>query len=279
MKHEEGTFQGAHAHQIYYQTWLPDGTPKAILLIVHGLGEHGGRYGNVVNRFVRQGYAVYALDHIGHGRSEGGREQIDRFSDYTETLKRFVEMVKTWQPGRPLFLLGHSMGGLIAVRYLLDHQHEFRGAIISAPALKAGDGVSQATITIGKLLSKVAPSMGVLALDASLISRDPVVVTDYEQDPLTFHGKTPARLAAEMLNSMSEVEGRMREISLPFIVLQGTDDQLVNPAGAEMLYEHAGSVDKTLKTYDGLYHEVLNEPEHEQVLDDVEAWLTVQLTT
>jgi alpha-beta hydrolase superfamily lysophospholipase len=140
---------------------------KAVLLIVYGLGEHSGRYMNVVNHFVPLGYAVYELDHIGHGKSDGEREMVDRFEDYTNTLSIYVNMVKGWQPGKPIILLGQSMGGLIVPYYLLDHQSDFKAAVIFAPAIKIPDSVSPITITMGKILSSIAPKAGILGLDTN----------------------------------------------------------------------------------------------------------------
>jgi acylglycerol lipase len=277
MQHIEGNFKGVRNADIFYQAWLPDGDVKAVLLVVHGLGEHSGRYANHVDYFVPRGYAIYALDHLGHGKSDGEREVIERFSDYTDTLRIFHGMVKEWQPEKPIFILGHSMGGLITSTYLLDHQDEFTGAILSAPAIKVGDDISSLTITVGKIISRVMPKMGVLALDDAGISRDPAVVQAYRDDPLVFQGKTPARLGAEMLGAMQRVTDAAGTITLPFIVVQGTGDKLVAPAGAQMLYDTAGSADKTLKLYDGLYHEVHNEPERDVMFADVEAWLDAHL--
>lgn len=165
------------------------------------------------------------------------------------------------------------MGGLIATHYLLDNQDKFQGAVISAPAIKVSDAVSQGTITMGKILSVLAPKAGVLALDAGMISQDPEVVKTYVNDPLVFHSKTPARLAAEMLKAMLRVKAEVNKINLPFIALQGSEDKLVDPAGAQMLYDEATSKDKTLKVYQGFFHEVFNEPGRAQVLKDVETWL------
>ena len=276
MQYIEGNFKGVRNLNIYYQGWLPAEDGKAVLLVVHGLGEHSGRYQNVVDHFVPLGYAVYGLDHIGHGKSEGGRELVERFDDFTDTLSIFYKMVTDWQADKPIFLLGHSMGGAIASYYLLDHQADFKGAIISAPAVKVGDSVSPATITLSKVLSKIAPKMGLLALDVNTISRDPEVVEAYVNDPLVFHGKTPARLAAELLSAMLRITAEAGKITLPIIVVQGSEDKLVDPSGAQMLYDKASSKDKTLKIYEGLYHEVFNEPEHNQVLKDVEEWLETQ---
>jgi alpha-beta hydrolase superfamily lysophospholipase len=237
------------------------------------LGEYCGRYTNVVNHFVPLGYAVYGLDHIGHGKSDGGREQVERFADYTEPLTTYYNMVKGWQPGKPIFILGHSLGGLITTYYLLDNQDKFKGAIISAPGIKVPANISPMTITMGKVLSIIAPKAGILALDATGVSRDPEVVKTYVNDPLVFHGKTPARLAAEMLRAMQRVTAEVEKITLPFIAIQGSADKLVDPTGAQMLSDRAGSKDKTLKVYEGLYHEVHNEPECGTMFEDLEAWL------
>jgi alpha-beta hydrolase superfamily lysophospholipase len=273
MEHVEGSFKGVRNADIYQQAWLPDEEAKAVVLVVHGLGEHSGRYMNVVNAVVPRGYAVYALDHIGHGKSEGGREVVERFEDYTDTLTIYLTRVKDQQAGKPVFLLGHSMGGLIASTYLLDHQDAFGGAVISAPAVRIGDNVSKGTILMSKVLSAVAPKMGVLALDAAGISRDPEVVQAYVDDPLVFHGKTPARLAAEMLKAMMRVTAEAGTIHLPILIVQGSEDSLVDPGGAQMLYDTVSSPDKTLKVYEGFFHEVCNEPECALVLEDIGAWL------
>jgi len=277
MDHIEGNFKGVRNTNIYYQAWLPDGAVKAVLLIVHGLGEHSGRYRNVVDHFVPLGYAIYALDHIGHGKSDGEREIVAKFADFTDTLTIFQDMVKEWQKEKPVFLLGHSLGGAIVSYYLLDHQAGLKGAIISAPAVKVGDGITPMTITMSKVLSKIAPKMGVLALDATLISKDPLVVEAYVNDPLVFHGKTPARMGAEMLSAMQRISTEAGKITLPILIVQGGDDKLVDPAGAKMLNELASSKDKTLAIYAGMYHEVFNEPNRMRVLKEVETWLAARL--
>ena len=277
MNHIDGSFRSVRNTNIYYQAWLPDEEVKAVLLIVHGSSEHSGRYMNVVNHFVPLGYAVYGFDHIGHGRSDGKREYVERFSDYTDTLTVYFEMVKGWQAGKPVFLFGHSMGGLIASYYLLDHQDSFRGAVISAPAVKVSDSISRVTIIMGRILSVLAPKMGLLRLEDNYISRDSKVVEAYVNDPLVFHGKTTARMGAELLKAMFRVTAEADRISLPFIVVQGSEDKIVDPGGAQMLYDRASSADKTIKIYDGLFHEVFNEPERARVLKDVETWLATHV--
>ncbi len=273
MKHIEGSFKGVRNSGIHYQAWLPEGEVKAVLLVVHGLGEHSGRYMNVVNHFVPLGYAVYGCDHIGHGKSAGARAFIERFEDYADTLTMYYRMVEDWQKGKPVFLLGHSMGGLIAADYLIDHQAGFRGAILSAPSIKASIRVSPPAVAMARLLSLLTPRLGLLALNANDISRDPAVVAAYVNDPLVFRGKVPARLGTELWKAMDRVAAEGHKIALPLIILQGSEDKLVDPAGAQMLYDQACSTDKTLKFYEGLYHEVFNEPERGRVLKDVETWL------
>ena len=277
MKREEGFFKGARDASIYYQCWLPDGEPRAALLIVHGLAEHSGRYMNVVDHLVPLGYAAYSLDHFGHGKSEGTRVYVERFTDYTDTLKRYFDMVRQWQPGKPAFLLAHSLGALIGAAYLLDHQAGLAGAVLSGPAVKVPRNVTGTTIFMGKLLSTLLPRTGLLGLEAAGICRDPAVVTAYTSDPLVCKGKTTARLAAEMLAAMQRVGAEAAKITLPLLLLQGSADRIVDPSGAQMLYDAVGSRDKTIKVYDGLYHEVFNEPEREQVLQDVQAWLDRRL--
>jgi alpha-beta hydrolase superfamily lysophospholipase len=277
MRHQEGFFTGIRDADIYYQCWLPEDEPRAVLLIVHGLAEHSGRYMNVVDHFVPLGYAVYGIDHLGHGKSDGTRVYIKEFNDYIDTLSVYVDMVHKWQPGKPLFLLGHSMGALIGALFLLDHQDELVGAILSGPSVKVPSNTSPITINVVKLLSTLLPRVGLLQLEAEGVSRDPAVVHAYVSDPLVYTGKTTARLTHEILKAMQCITTEVSKITLPVLIVQGSADRLVDPYGARMLYGAISSVDKTVKIYDGLYHEVFNEPEHDQVLGDVEAWLESRL--
>jgi alpha-beta hydrolase superfamily lysophospholipase len=278
MKHQEGSFKGIRDTNIYYQCWLPENKAKAVLLIVHGLAEHSGRYMNIVNHFVPLGYAVYILDHIGHGKSSGTRVYVERFEDYTDTLKIYFDMVHRWQPDQPIFLVGHSMGGLIGAFYLLDHQSELTGAVLSGPAIKPHDTVSPVVIFVGKVISTLMPKLGVIKLEAEGVSRDPAVVQAYVNDPLVCHGKTTARLSAELLKTMRRVTAEAGKITLPILILQGSADRLVDPNGAQVLYDGVSSRDKMIRIYDGFYHEVYNEPEHDWVLGDVKAWLEAHLS-
>jgi len=273
MKHQNGTFKGARDADMYYQYWLPDTEPKAILLVAHGLAEHSGRYMNLVNLLVPSGYAVYGIDHMGHGKSDGKRVFVERFQDYTTPLKTYFDMIRAWQPKRPIFLIGHSMGGLIGSAYLLKHQEDLAGAVLSAPSIKVPDNISPITILIGKMLSIIMPRAGLIKLDPDGVSRDPAVVEAYVNDPLVYTGKATARLGAEIIKTMQEVTKQAAQITLPILIAQGSADRLVDPAGAQLLYDSISSTDKTIKMYSGLYHEIFNEPEHEQVLNDVKTWI------
>ena len=282
MQHREGRFPGCGESDIYYQTWLPDaadGALRAGLVVVHGVGEHSGRYANLVNRFAPLGYAVFALDHVGHGKSSGPRCYVDRFAEFVTTLKLFTDLLRAQHPGLPLFIVGHSMGGLISTLYLIEHQAGHAGAVLSAPAIQASDDVGAFTIALGRVLARVAPRAGILALDAEGISRDPAVVQAYRDDPLVYTGKLNARIAAEMLDAMARAQSDAGRITLPILIMQGTADAIVNPAGAQLLYDRVSSPDRSLRLYPGYYHELYNEPEPERnrVLDDVQAWLAAHV--
>ncbi len=278
MNHQEGYFKGIREHKIYHQNWSPEDEPKAVVLIAHGLGEHGGRYMNVVNHLVPAGYAVYVLDHLGHGQSDGHRVYVNRFQDFTITLKTYFDTIRDQRPDKPIFLVGHSMGGLIGTAYLLEHQHELAGAVLSGPGIKVPDDISPAVIFMGKLLSGILPKVGIVQLEAAGVSRDPAVVDAYINDPLVHTGKITARLGAEMLKTMQTVTQAATRITLPLMILQGGADRMIDPTGTQLLHDRVSSPDKTLKIYDDLYHEVFNEPEHEQVLQDVAQWLGAHLS-
>ena len=277
MKHKEGKFNGLKNLQLYWQCWLPDGKPKAILLVAHGLAEHSGRYKNLVNYFVPKGYAVYSFDYRGHGKSEGMRAYVDRFDDYLTDLETFFGMVRKENKDAKIFLVGHSMGATIAVPYAVEHQRDFAGLIFSGASLVASPTVSPALLAIAGVISALLPKMGVSVIDASTISRDKAVVDAYVNDPLVFRGKIPARTGAELARMWKTLPEQMPRIKLPILIVHGAADRLCDPAGSKLLYERVGSKDKTLKLYDGFYHEIYNEPEHKQVMADIEAWLAKRI--
>ena len=273
MKHKEGKFKGYKGLKLYYQCWLPDKKPKAVLLVAHGLAEHSARYKNLVDYFVPKGYAVYALDQRGHGKSEGTRSYVDNFNDYLIDLKTFFDVVRKDNKNAKIFLFGHSLGGTIATAYAVEHQKDLAGLILSGSSLVPTSSVSPALLAMAGIISALLPKMGVTLLDASAISRDKAVVDAYVDDPLVFRGKVPARTGAELARMWKQLPGQMPRIKLPVLIMHGFADQLSDPRGSKLLFERVGSKDKTLKLYDNCYHEICNEPEREQVFIDMETWL------
>ncbi len=273
----EGDFVGARGLRIHHRSWLPTGPARGIVVIAHGFAEHSGRYARVAERLVADGVAVHAADHRGHGLSEGKRTSVVRFDDYVDDLTTMVTQAKEERPSFKLILLGHSMGGLVALRFAVRDASLVDGIVVSAPAACPGD-VSRLKRTVGTVLSRVAPDATVLRLPLNRISRDPAVVDAYNSDPLVFRTPIKARLGAELLATMARVDAGLPAMQLPLLVMQGTSDALVDPGCGPQVYNRAGSRDKTLKMYDGLWHEIFNEPEGDHVLDDLSAWVKTHLT-
>jgi acylglycerol lipase len=271
VNHSDGHFEGAGGNDIYWQTWLPDGAPRAAVVLAHGASEHSGRYAWTAEQLTPRGYAVHALDHRGHGRSSGSRAVIDSIDNAVADIGTVVARATAEHGERP-FLLGHSMGGCLSLAYATRRQESIAGLALSAPVavLEAASPVERVA---ARVLSFVAPKLGVYTIDSATVSRDPEVVRDYDADPLNHHGRLPARTVAVMSNEVGRFPESIPALTLPLLVMVGTGDQLVPPAASELVYELAASEDKTIKRYDGLYHEILNEPEREQVVSDLLAWL------
>lgn len=271
----DATSTGAGA-RLFVTRW-PVAMPRAIVVLAHGLFEHAGRYAHVAARLNGAGYGVVAVDHWGHGRSDGARGFVPSFAAYVDGVDALLTETQTEYPRVPLVLLGHSMGGLIAVHHLLARQAAYVAAAVSGPAILPAAPPSRMTIWISRLLSRLAPRLGVLALDAGGVSRDPAVVAAYIADPLNYHGKIGARLAQELFDAMAAARERTGAIALPLLVQHGDADTLAAPAGGAWLHDHAGSEDKRLILYPGLFHEIYNEPEQAAVLDDLVAWFDAHL--
>jgi acylglycerol lipase len=261
---------------IYWRAWLPEQErhARASVVIAHGAGEHSGRYDGVAGRLVGAGYAVYAVDHQGHGRSAGRRGLIRSLDEVLVDLYRLVAGATQKQGGRPPFLLGHSMGGTIATAYALNWQENLAGLILSSPLASLPEVKPPLGVVVG-VLGRVVPWLGVSSIDPSLVSRDPAQVEAYETDPLVLHGKLPVGTVAELLKAIRRFPKEAMELRLPLLVMSAGADRIVAPAGGAMIYERASSTDKTLKVYPGLYHEIFNEtePDRTRVLDDLVAWL------
>lgn len=270
--HVEGTFAGAAGGSVFWQRWEP-AKMTGVVVLSHGLAEHSGRYAHVAARLNEAGYACYAIDHWGHGRSEGTRANVERFALVTSDLDALLTKSRGEHPGMPVFLLGHSMGGLLALDYVVTHgESGLAGLLLSGPVVDTSAGSAAQRAAAG-FLSRYAPNLGVMALDSTAVSRDPEEVRKYVEDSLNYHGKIRARTGAEILLAVDRVVKGLPGLSLPLLVMHGTLDRLAPPAGSKLVAEKAGSKDKTLKLYDGLFHEIFNEPERDTVLNDVVAWL------
>jgi acylglycerol lipase len=273
MQHNTGSFTTSDGLNIHTESWLPDGDTRAVVLISHGVGEHIGRYAHVAARLVADGYAVYGLDHRGHGKSDGLRSYFNDLNDPVNDLKQYFDQVKTAQPGKKIFLYGHSLGSLIALLFTLRYQSELAGLISSGTPLEVEASQPKALIAAGGVLNNIIPKAAITPLSTVYISTDPAEVKAYETDPLVYHGNVRVRVGYQIVEKSRMVKAHLSEIKLPVLVFHGGADKICPPAGSETLYRGASSSDKTLKIYPGMYHETHNEVEKSTVLNDIAAWL------
>lgn len=275
QRHVEGRFTGARDVELYWQGWLPEGEPTAVLLICHGLAEHSGRYGTVVETLLPDGWAVYGMDHRGHGRSGGPRADLDDYGHYLSDFDAFRRLVVARHPGLPVFLLGHSMGGQIALAYALDHEEELRGLVLSAPAL-ANSAVPRPVRWVLARVGRFIPRVRVTVADLNKISRDRAVVAAYHADPLVYHGNPTLALSLALLAKFDELPERARRMRLPVLLMHGTADEVTDPVGSHTLTARCGSPDFTVRWYEGFWHELFHEPERARPLADLREWLNAR---
>ncbi len=275
MKHSESTFEGYENLPLYYQKWQPDET-KAVLVIVHGFGEHSGRYMNVVNKMVPEGFTVYSFDHRGHGKSPGKRGHVQNWNEFIEDTKNFLKLVSDEQKELPLFLMGHSMGGLIVLNYAISNPEGLQGVIASGPLL-AQPGISPVLLLLSKIMSKIWPGFSIdTKLDVNHISRDPEVISAYNEDPLV-HSMASARFGTEITTATDWTLAHADKFNLPLIILHGEADQLVPPHGSATFFENAATKDKERHLYPDGRHEPHNDIDRETVLQDLLNWLNKHL--
>jgi len=274
VQHTTGTLTAPDGLTLFTQAWQPERVPRAVVLLAHGVGEHSGRYQRLAAHLAQHRYAVHALDHRGHGRSAGRRAFIRRFDEYVNDLHVCFEQVRTQHPDAPLFVYGHSMGSIVALRFALRCQSALAGLITTGTALRLPVSLPAPIVALARRLAPFAgrvPVVAPIALDG--LSRDPQVIAAYQTDPLVYWGRMRLGWSVELLNAAQEVERRLPELTLPYLALHGADDPITLPEGAEIVRERAGSPDLTVRVYPGLRHEIHNEPEQAQVRDDITAWL------
>lgn len=267
---ETHSFASVDGCSLFVRAWRAPAA-KATVVVAHGHGEHTGRYEHVAARLNREGWDVIAIDHRGHGKSGGVRGHVLRWREYVDDLDLAVG--KLADPKLPMALVGHSMGGLIAVHYALTHPKKLRALLLSSPLLKLAFPVPPLKAFVGKMLSNVIPSLALpTGLDSKAVSRDAAVVSAYENDPLV-HDKASTRWFTELLEALSAAEKRAGELKMPVLVFHAGSDKLTDPEGSRIFFKNLTTVERHFKEWPGLYHEIFNEPEQEQVLDELVAWL------
>jgi acylglycerol lipase len=278
VNHSENTLNSSLDAVLYTQSWLPNGPARAIVIIQHGFCEHGGRYAHVAEYFVSRQYGVYALDLRGHGQSTGKRIYVDLFERHIEDFSRFVYWVQHRNPNTPVFVLAHSMGGTIAALWACQNPPDLAGLILSSAAVEIIAKTPRFLLALSGVISRYLPGLPTVRFDnPDALSRDPVIAERHRRDPYVFRGRIPARSGAELLKGAALVREHMGMITHPLLILHGTEDTLTSPNGSRELYERSGSLDKTLRLYEGLRHEILNECVRDDILKDVYDWTQKRL--
>jgi len=271
----EGTFQGTGGLNIFFRSWRPTAKPRGVVVVVPGFNSHSGYYGWVADQFVARGLAVYAVDLRGRGKSDGERFYVQQFADYVGDASGLVALAKSREPGLPVFLLGHSAGGVVACTYALEHQAELAGLICESFAFQVP--APDFALAVLKGLSHIAPHAHVLPLKNEDFSRDPKVVAAMNADPLIAHETQPTQTVAAMVRADERLKQEFPLITLPVFILHGTADKATRPSGSQAFYDAAGSTDKTLKLYDGRFHDLLNDTDRETVMADITRWVDARL--
>ena len=270
--HNTGTFIGKGGTEIFFQNWCVD-KPRGVLVIVHGIGEHSGRYDNIINELKRKKISIYALDHRGHGRSGGKRGHADSFMDYVYDLKLFIDLIKEENNEIPLVILGHSLGGVIATKYALAYSEDLNSLVLSSPAFIHSVEIPGWKKSLSRILSQYAPSLTQpTKLDARYLSHDADVVEAYENDRLV-HDKASVRFYTEFTKACEECLNRASELRIPLLVYHGKEDKIVDYHGSEKFFNNASSRDKSIHLFDGYYHETMNELGKKKVLQIAARWI------
>ncbi len=268
-------FAGEGDVALFLRTWRPVQAPRAVVVIVHGYKAHSGLYEWAAARLVEQGLAVYALDLRGHGKSEGARQSVEKFTDYVADVHKLVGLAKSREPGLPVFMLAHSAGGVIACSYALEHQAELAGLVCESFAHEVP--APEFVLAILKGISYIAPRAHVLALKNEDYSRDPAFVERLNHDPLIDQTSYPAHAVAEMVRADERLKRDFPLITLPVLIVHGTADKVTLPSGSQRFYDTAGSRDKTLKLYEGHVHDLLNDLDREVVMADIVGWISQRI--
>ena len=272
---KEENFESTRGLRIFYRSWRPAGTPRAVVAICHGVNSHSGQYFWAAEQLVKSGFAVYALDLRGRGKSDGERYFVERVEDYVDDLKGLIRIAKQREPGQPVFLLGHSAGGVTSCIYTLENQSDLAGFICESFAFRVY--APDFALAVLKGLSHVAPHAHVLRLKFEDFSRDPATVQSMYDDPLLDNEVQPTQTVAALVRADERIERDFNRFELPLLILHGTADKATRPDGSQLFYDKAGSKDKTLKLYEGHYHDLLNDLDREKVMADITGWIDQHL--
>lgn len=265
------TPDGSKIHTVY---WQPASESDRVVIIVHGLSEHSGRYQHVAERLTQEGYHVYSQDNRGHGLSSGERQYLDSHTSFINDLKQHYDRIRQTHPSSKIFILGHSLGSIISLQFVLAHPNAIEGLVVTGTATDVAPSVPPVLRTVANLLNKVSKSFpidppgGVGAL-----TNDPEMLKDAENDPLFYHGWTKTGIAKYGVDMGEEIQNRASEITLPILIMHGKDDEVTPVSGSEIMYERVSSSDKTIKLWDNMKHEILNEIDREAVIKVVVDWL------
>jgi len=272
---KESSFKTADGLNIFTRSWKPEGTPRAVIALVHGFNAHSGYMIWPGEQFAAHGLAAYALDLRGRGRSDGERFFIEKFSDYTGDVDQLVEIARAENPGLPVYVLGHSAGGVIASTYVFEHQDTIAGLICESFALDVG--IPDVAALLIKGISHLSPHLHIFTLKNEIFSRDPEAVAAMNADPLIKGESQPAETSAELIKAAEALKENMKQFQRPVLIIHGTADKATRYQGSQLFYDNAGSTDKTLKLYEGHYHDLLNDLGKEGVMADIQSWLDARI--
>ncbi|MFA7691468.1 MAG: alpha/beta hydrolase [Candidatus Hydrogenedentes bacterium] len=270
---KDGWFEVSETLRLYERRLVPTETPLANVVIIHGYGDHCTRYAWTMERFVEAGLATFTYDQRGHGRSPGKRGYIYQFEHLLDDLGLFLTHLQEDLAPVPLFLLGHSMGGMVLARYMQTRTVETQGLVFSSPFLAFSDNLPKCIVALGPIIARILPCAPIGKVNNKGLSRDSSVIEATNNDPLSYHGRVAAHTASEFYRIIEEVEEDLEKITQPMLVLHGGADHVVSPSGSEMLYKGAASVDKELRIYSDGYHELFNDLEKEQYVSEIVTWI------
>lgn len=271
---QENSFQTPDGLTIHTVYWQAASERQRVVIVVHGIGEHFGRYDHVAKHLNQAGYHVYGLDHRGHGKSEGTRNHVDNDTQFISDLKQYVDAIKTKHSDSKFYILGHSMGSVISLQFMLTYPDIVDALIVTGTATDVASGVPPILRSVANFIYRIYPKAPIQPPGGdNVLTRDPEMLALADNDPLFYKGWTKTSIAKYVVETGEMIQERAHEITLPILIMHGEADNLTPISGSHIMYERVSSTDKTLKTWEGMYHEVMNEIGREEVLQTITDWL------